>query len=56
MEEEEEEEEEKEEKKCEICGKKVIKIEIRDIKTQQLEEKAPATTKKTEKKGRRRKV
>ena len=29
---------EKEEKKCEICGKKVIKIEIRDIETQQLEE------------------
>ena len=28
----------KKKKKCEICGKKVIKIEIRDIETQQLEE------------------
>ena len=33
-----EKEEEEKEKKCEICGKKVIKIEIRDIETQQLEE------------------
>ena len=32
-------EKEEEEKKCEICGEKVIKIEIRDIETQQLEEK-----------------